>query len=159
MSVVIIKNYGMQDERSSKPVTHSFSPVNVGSLCNRSSSSTFVSPPCSHDALIASIQLGRTHFTSDRSLATNLYFGVSVSPTIRWVTSEVRSSLWTAPICDAIAARSACTKGYIRQLLLRKFITLNAASNWNTYALLWWNGCAAKDSAQKGQLIVCHFPT
>ena len=106
-------------------------------MCSASSRSTSVSPPAIHESLTASIQVDRRHFTSVRSLATNLYFGVSVSPTIRWVTSEVRSNLWIAPIWVATSASSTCsgaesnqpeslanetqTVGWCRQAILTRF--------------------------------------
>lgn len=87
----------------SKPVRQIDDPKNVGSRYFFSRACKSVSPPRIHDARTASIHSGRRTIISLRSLATYLYFGVFILATIKCVTSEVRSNLWTAPIWDAVS--------------------------------------------------------
>ena len=67
--------------------------------------------PSIHSWRTALTHEGPRTFTSGRSFATYLYLGVSTSPTMRCVTSDVRSSLCTAPICSAREANSDCNGG------------------------------------------------
>jgi hypothetical protein len=59
-----------------------------------------------HSRRMASIQPTVKILTSGRSFATYRYFGVSYSPTMRCVTSEVKSYLCCAPICSACLANA-----------------------------------------------------
>lgn len=92
---------------------HIVRPKKAGSLycCSRTRMS--VSSPCIHNCRTASIHSGFSTITSFRSRATNLYFGESVAPTRRWVTSEVRSGLSAAPI--SFAKLASCVYMRIRR--------------------------------------------
>jgi hypothetical protein len=84
--------------RLSKPVKQIFNPRKVGTRCSASSAATSRSScPSSQISRIASSHAGASTLTSSRHLATYLYLALSVLPTIRCVTSEVRSSLMVAP--------------------------------------------------------------
>ena len=133
----------------------------MGSLCLVSSDSTSVSPPSIQDCRTASIQVGNKHLTSGLSLATNLYFGVSIPPTSKCVTSDVRSSLWIAPICPAIAAISDYHRGsnvsaYLAETRHDKQQPACCAMGETTHALFWENGGAAKHHAQEWELGSCY---
>jgi hypothetical protein len=98
---------------SSNPVRHICNCHNVLTRNSFSSPATSVSPPCIHCSLTASMKSGCTILTSGRCLATYLYLSVSIPPTIRCVTSEVRSCLCSAPICTADLARRVRASGVI----------------------------------------------
>jgi hypothetical protein len=136
----------MQRVHSSKPVTHIRRRHRVGNLYRDSSASTSVSPPCIHDWRTASIHSGSRTLTSGLSLATNLYFGVSISPTSKCVTSEVRSSLCAAPICEAASASMDFLAPSVRYYGIYRCIFLLLACPCSTYPLF----CRYRSAAQNG---------